>query len=49
MQGVGIFYEYGYTINPPSREELHPTKRRSLLLCSGFSIEEDMGKKPNDN
>ena len=47
--GSGDFYENGYTTNPSSREELHPTKRRSLLLCSGFSIEEDMGKKPNDN
>lgn len=30
-------------------ESLHPVKSASLLLCASFSIEEDMGKKPDDN
>ncbi len=30
-------------------ESLHPVKSASLLLCAGLSIEEDMGKKPDDN
>lgn len=48
MQGVGLFMSMGARSNSPYGE-FTPGKSASLLLCAGLSIEEDMGKKPDDN
>jgi hypothetical protein len=48
MQGVGLFMSIGAKSKSPYGE-ITPSKNASLLLCAGLSIEEDMGKKPDDN